>query len=72
LDAATLALKGKLPAGRCLNIIGTEGARDVMLGLMKTCRKLGVSFFEYLGCRLGVQGARPIPPLPDLVQAAIS
>jgi hypothetical protein len=43
-----------------------------MLGLMKTCRKLGVSFFEYLGCRLGVQGARPIPPLPDLVQAAIS
>lgn len=25
-------------------------ARDVLLGLMKTCRKLGVSFFEYLGC----------------------
>ena len=25
MDAATLALKGKLPAGRCLIIIGTEG-----------------------------------------------
>ena len=24
-------------------------ARDVMLGLMKTCRKLGISFFTYLG-----------------------
>ena len=23
-------------------------ARDVMLGLMKTCRKLGISFFAYL------------------------
>jgi hypothetical protein len=24
-------------------------ARDVMLGLMKTCRKLGISFFTWLG-----------------------
>ena len=40
------------------------------LGLMKTCRKLGVSYFEYLGCRLDVRGAPSIPPLADLVQAA--
>jgi hypothetical protein len=26
LDAVTSALKGKLPAGLCLSIIGTEGA----------------------------------------------
>jgi len=45
-------------------------ACDVLLGLMKTCRKLGVSFFEYLGARLGVQAAPPIPPLEDLVTAA--
>jgi hypothetical protein len=45
-------------------------ARDILLGLMKTCRKLGVSFFKYLGCRLGVQGVRPIPPLEDLIRAA--
>ncbi|MBV1796524.1 transposase [Siccirubricoccus sp. G192] len=45
-------------------------ARDVLLGLMKTCRKLGVSFYRYLGDRLRVPGAEPIPPLPDLVRQA--
>ncbi|WP_306751905.1 IS66 family transposase [Paracoccus actinidiae] len=43
-------------------------ARDVMLGLMKTCRKLGISFFAYLGDRLGVKGLTGcIPFLPELV-----
>ena len=45
-------------------------ARDVLLGLMKTCRKLGVSFFRYLGHRPHVPGAVTIPPLPDLVRQA--
>jgi hypothetical protein len=45
-------------------------ARDVLLGLMKTCRKLGVSFYRYLGDRLRVPGAAPIPSLPDLVRLA--
>ena len=45
-------------------------ARDVLLGLMKTCRKLGVSFFRYLGDRLRVPGTEPIPPLADLVRQA--
>ena len=45
-------------------------ARDVPLGLMTTCRKLGVSFYRYLGDRLRVPGAAPIPPLPDLVRQA--
>ena len=45
-------------------------ARDTFLGLLKTCRKLGVSFFHYLGNRLGVDGAPDIMPLPDLVYAA--
>jgi hypothetical protein len=45
-------------------------ARDVLLGLMKTCRKLGVSFYRYLGDRMRVPGAVPIPPLPDLVRQA--
>ena len=45
-------------------------ARDVMLGLMKTCRKLGISFFRYLGDRLRVPGAMPVPQLPDLVRQA--
>ena len=45
-------------------------ARDALLGLMKTCRKLGVSFHRYLGDRLRVPGAMPVPPLPNLVRQA--
>ncbi|WP_244496056.1 hypothetical protein [Ensifer sp. Root31] len=41
-------------------------ARDTMLGLMKTCRKMGLSFWQYLGDRLGFDG-QPIPPLATLV-----
>ena len=47
-------------------------ARDVMLGLMKTCRKLGISFFTYLGDRLHLNvGTIKIPPLADLVAAPV-
>ena len=45
-------------------------ARDVFLGLMKTCQKLGLPFFDYLGDRLDVQGAPEVTPLPALVIAA--
>ena len=38
--------------------------RDAFLGLMKTCDKLGVSFWDYLGSRLDIPGAPPILPLP--------
>ncbi|MEM9441601.1 MAG: hypothetical protein AAGA73_14230, partial [Pseudomonadota bacterium] len=44
-------------------------ARDTFLGLLKTCQKLRVSFFDYLGNRLGVDGAPNITNLPDLVHA---
>ncbi len=36
--------------------------------LMKTCDKLGVSFWDYLGSRLDIPGAPPILPLPDLIR----
>ncbi len=42
--------------------------RDAFLGLMKTCDKLGLSFWDYLGNRLLVPGAPLILPLPDLVR----
>ncbi|MCW6513250.1 IS66 family transposase [Lichenifustis flavocetrariae] len=45
-------------------------ARNVMLGLMKTCAKLGVSFFRYLGDRLNLPSGTAVPPLPDLVRQA--
>lgn len=46
-----------------------RAARDAGLGLIKTCQKLGVSFFDYLGDRLAVPGAPPIAPLPELIHA---
>jgi hypothetical protein len=50
-----------------------RNARDMLLGLMKSCRKLGVSFYRHLGDRLRVPGSMSVPPLPDLVrQAAVT
>jgi hypothetical protein len=43
-------------------------ARDTFIGLMKTCRKLGISYWDYLGDRLNVPGATPVPNLPGLVR----
>jgi hypothetical protein len=45
-------------------------ARDVLLGLMKTCRKLDISFFRYLGDRLCISDAPIIAPLPELIHQA--
>jgi hypothetical protein len=42
--------------------------RDAFLGLGKTCAKLGVAVWDYLGSRLGVPGHLVIPPLPELVR----
>ncbi len=47
-------------------------ARDTFLGLLKTCQKLRVSFFDYLGNRLGVQSAPNVTPLHDLVLARMT
>lgn len=42
--------------------------RDAFLGLGKTCAKLGVAFWNYLGSRLAVPGGPIIPSLPDLIR----
>src|SRR6202795_4547638 len=41
--------------------------RDAFLGLAKTCAKLGISFWDYLGARLVIAGNPAIPYLPQLV-----
>jgi hypothetical protein len=41
--------------------------RDAFLGLAKTCAKLGISFWDYLGTRLGVPQTSAIPNLAELV-----
>jgi Transposase IS66 family len=44
-----------------------RSCRDAFLGLVKTCQKLGLSFWDYLGARLGTTDAPHVPYLPDLV-----
>ena len=46
-------------------------ARDLMLGFAKTCAKLKISFFHYLGARLQIPGPQ-IPPLASLIAPAPS
>jgi hypothetical protein len=46
-------------------------ARDAFLSIAKTCAKLGITFWDYLGDRLGINGAVTIPRLPALVSANI-
>ena len=41
--------------------------RDAFLAIAKTCAKLGISFWDYLGARLAVAGGLAIPHLPELV-----
>lgn len=44
-------------------------ARDVMLGLAKTCMKLKLSYYDFVGDRLGIPGPK-IPHLANLVRPA--
>lgn len=41
-------------------------ARDTFIA--QTCRKLGISYWDYLGDRLNVPGANTVPNLPGLVR----
>jgi Transposase IS66 family len=43
--------------------------RDAFLGIVKTCTKLDIAFWDYLGARLAVPGGPLIPSLPELVLA---
>jgi hypothetical protein len=42
-------------------------ARDAFLSLKKTCMKLDISFWDYLGDRLGVLPYGTVPPLSEVV-----
>ncbi|WP_218036409.1 transposase [Sphingobium sp. EM0848] len=67
-DIRSFVTKRKISGGT----VSEQGriARDIMLGLIKTCAKLGVSFYQFLGDRFAVPGAPSVPWLPDLVSAA--
>ena len=42
--------------------------RDAFLGLAKTCAKLGISFWDYLGARLAIPHQPDIPDLAKLIR----
>lgn len=44
-------------------------ARDIFTSLYKTCKKLGISFWDFLGDR--IHNIRKIPPLADLIKEKI-
>jgi hypothetical protein len=66
-DIRAFVTKRKISGGTVSD--SGRDARDVMLGLAKTCAKLKLSFYHYLGARLGT-ATSPIPPLPNLVRLA--
>ncbi len=67
-DIRAFVTKRKISGGTVSHAGKT--ARDVMLGLAKTCAKQGVSFYRFLGDRFAVPGAQPVPNLAHLVRAA--
>jgi hypothetical protein len=46
-----------------------RACRDGFLGLLKTCKKHGIAFWDYLGARLKIPDAIDVPSLPELVKA---
>jgi len=64
-DIRCQVTKRKVSAGTRSDI--GRDCRDAFLGLSKTCTKLGIAFWDYLGARLAVPDPRDVPPLPDLV-----
>ena len=67
-DIRSVVTKRKISGGTISE--AGKNARDTMLGLLKTCSKLGVSYYRFLGDRFDIPGASSVPWLPDLVIAA--
>jgi hypothetical protein len=66
-DIRCLVTRRKISAGTRSDT--GRDCRDGFLGLMKTCKKLGIAFWSYLGSRFGVENCQPVPDLADLVRA---
>ena len=64
-DIRSQVTKRKISGGTRSDV--GRDCRDAFLGLMKTCAKQGIRFWQYLGARLAVPGADDVPPLPSLV-----
>jgi len=65
-DIRCQVTRRKISAGTRSDI--GRDCRDAFLGLGKTCAKLGVAFWDFLGSRLNIPGQRGVPPLPRLLR----
>jgi hypothetical protein len=61
-------VKKRIISGSTRSDLGRQ-CRDTFTSLKKTCRKLGVAFWAYLGDRLG--GDSLVPWLPDLTRQRV-
>ena len=55
-DIRAFVTKRKISGGTVSN--KGRDARDIMLGLAKTCMKLKLSFYDFIGARLGIPGPK--------------
>ena len=66
-DTVCHVTRRKVSAGTRSDI--GRDCRDAFLGLAKTCAKLEIAFWDYLGDRLAVPRTQAIPPLPEIILA---
>jgi hypothetical protein len=59
-DIRSQVTKRKISGGTRSDV--GRACRDTFLGLAKTSAKLGITFWDYLGSRLGIAGQPHIPP----------
>ena len=67
-DNRTVVTKRKISGGTVSEAGKT--ARDTMLGLLNTCSKLDISYYQLLGDRFAVPGITAVAPLQTLVSFA--
>jgi hypothetical protein len=65
-DIRSHVTKRKISGGTRSDI--GRDCRDGFLGLAKTCKKLGIVFWDYLGSRLGVPSQPDVPSLAQTVK----
>ena len=65
-SAAVNIIRKSAMSGGTRSDVGRD-CRDAFLGLAKTCAKLGIAFWDYLGAKLAVPDQPAIPYLPGLV-----
>ena len=66
-DIRCQVIKRKVSGGT--HSLAGRDCRDAFLGLMHTCAKLGIAFWDYLGNRIGVAAQPDLPALPDIILA---